>query len=317
MNAAKVLPHETLVEMFRNLEDAYARYPLPVPPPGERPTAEELRADPAAQTLWFAWDAAAGPVWAARRRDPVVRRIMSDIATANLRLVMSIARKLSRNSMRLMDIVAAGNEGLLTAIERFNWHRGYRFSTYATWWIKQAMRRCITENRRTIRMPAHASKVQRDMLDAAEAIEAAGGIVPDRTELARITGSSETVARATLHTARGTVPLDAKFKGSSGEEGRTLADVVPDMNADPFRDVSEMELLDVVSSVVAELTEKEEAIIRLRFGLSVDRSDDAGYPITEDEYAAIAVDNRGLGAELQDMCEPCADDIAAAESDDE
>ena len=310
-----VLPHEELMDRFRALEDAYARHPLPPPPGPRRPSGEEMRADPALRAAWSAWDAACGPVWDARRADPAARRVASDIAAANLRLVLSLARKRARNGLRLMDLVSAGNEGLLTAIERFSWRRGYRFSTYATWWIKQAIGRWITDHRRTIRMPAHASKVQRDLIEAAEAIEARGGDVPDRDELARLAGASETVARATLHTGRGTLPLDARARAGDGE-GRSLADVVPDPGADPFRDVSEMELLEVVARVVEGLTEKEEAILRLRFGLVVDPTDDEACPITEDELAALAAEGRGLGEGDEG---PTDADLAAeeAEGDDE
>ena len=306
-----VLPHEELMGRFRELEDAYSRHPLPVPPEGKRPVGEEARSNPEVRAAWDAWDAACVPVWTERRRDPAARRITGEIAGANLRLVLSLARKRARHSLRLMDLVSAGNEGLLTAIERFSWRRGFRFSTYATWWIKQAIGRWITDHRRTIRMPAHASKVQRDIIEAAEAIEAAGGAVPDRDGLAALTGASRTVARATLHTGRGMLPLDARMRGAAGEEGRTLADSVPDPGADPFRDVSELELLEVIAQVVENLSEKEEAILRLRFGLTVDPTDDAACPITDDELAAIANEGRGLGS--ADVVEPTDEDMAGVD----
>lgn len=310
VNSIPVMPHEQLMGRFKALEDAYARHPLPQRPSPTRPTSEETRADPSLRVVWSKWDAACVLVWAARRADPVARRITSEIAGANLRLVMSLARKRARNGLGMMDLVSAGNEGLLTAIERFRWRLGYRFSTYATWWIKQAIGRWITDNRRTIRMPAHASKVQRDLIEAAEAIEARGGDVPDNDELARLTGASETVARATMHTGRGILPLDTRTRGGD-DDGRSLADTVPDPSMDPFRDVSERELLEVVARVVSGLTEKEEAILRLRFGLVVDPTDDEAYPITDDELTALAVEGRGLGAEDDG---PTDADLAAEEA---
>lgn len=319
MGRIPVLPHEQLMDKFRALEDAYARHPLPTPPSAARPKPDALRADPALATAWALHDAAVDAVWDSRRADPRIKAVTSDIVGPNLRLVVSLARKRTKRSgLRLMDLVSAGNEGMLVAIERFNWHRGYRFSTYATWWIKQAIGRWITDHHRTIRIPAHAGKVQRDMNEAADRITRGGGDVPDRDELARITKSSETVARATLHTGRGTLSLDSYGRGPRpGRDGeRSLADTIPDPSADPFRDVSELELLEVVASVVADLTAKEEAIIRLRFGLVPDTADDAGFPITEDELTS-AMDGIGLGAELAASDEPTDADITAAAEEDE
>lgn len=317
MGRIPVLPHEQLMDRFRALEDAYARHPLPIPPRDDRPKPDALRADPALGALWALHDAAVEAVWDSRRADPQVKAVTSDIAGANLRLVVSIARKWTKGGLRLMDLVSAGNEGMLVAIERFNWRRGYKFSTYATWWIRQAIGRWITDHRRTIRMPAHAGKVQRDMIEAAERISRAGGTVPDRDELARITGASETVARATLHMGRGILSLDDRVRrGAGGEGDRSLADVIPDPNADPFRDVSELELLDVVASVVEGLTAKEEAIIRLRFGLVPDSADDAGFPITDDELASV-MDGTGIGPGLAGQDEPTDDDIAAAAAEED
>jgi len=318
MGRIPVLPHEQLMDKFRALEDAYARHPLPTPPSAVRPKPDALRADPALATAWALHDAAVDAVWDSRRADPRIKAVTSDIVGPNLRLVVSLARKRAKHGLRLMDLVSAGNEGMLVAIERFNWHRGYRFSTYATWWIKQAIGRWITDHRRTIRIPAHAGKVQRDMIEAADRITHAGGDVPDRDELARITKSSETVARATLHTGRGTLSLDSYGRGPRpGRDGeRSLADTIQDPSADPFRDVSELELLEVVASVVESLSTKEEAILRLRFGLVPDSADDAGFPITTDELMAV-MDGTGIGADLAETDEPTDDDIAAAAAEED
>jgi RNA polymerase sigma factor (sigma-70 family) len=304
-----VLPHEQLMEKFKDLESAYSRHPLPAPPGHERPTAEALRSDPVLRTRWDEYESACEPVWAARRADPRVRKITDAIVKSNLRLVVSLARKRARGGMGLMPLVSAGNEGLLTSIERFDWRRGFRFSTYATWWIRQAIGRWITDNRRTIRTPAHANKVQRDMIEEAEKIERAGGAVPDRDELARRVGASAAVARATLHTGRGTVPLDARARGAGGEEGRSLAEVVPDPSADPFRDVSELELIRVVEEVMTSLNDRDLAVLRLRFGLAADATDDAAYPITPDELSGV-MEGRGLGDDG-----PTDADLACEEED--
>lgn len=288
-----ILPHEELMARFRALEAEYARFPLPPyspPAPGPGHDPKQL------QRYDEDWEARAAPVWRRRRADSRVRMITTEIARSNLRLVVSIAKKRVRPGVRLLDLVQEGNIGLLTAVERFEWQRGYRFSTYATWWIRQAVGRHVTDHRRDIRMPAHAAAAQRELIEAAERHKREHGHVPDRDALARYAGVSETVARATLHTGRGIVSLEDRATGGGhGEREKTVADTVPDAGpgADPFANVAQLELLGVVEGVLDELSPKEHAILRLRFGLVADEHDETSFPITEDELAGV-MEGRGL-----------------------
>lgn len=252
---------------------------------------------------------------AACKSDPRVVRLHQELTAANLRLVVSIAKKRVKPGSKLLDLVQEGNIGLMTAVDRFEWQRGWRFSTYATWWIKQAIGKYNTDHRKTIRVPAHAIKVQHDLIEAADAHRARGEDVPSREQLALEVGASETVARATLHTGRGTLSLDEPV--GSGQD-RAVQDSVEDHSAgvNPFENVSERELLGIVERVVDDLPTKEAAILRLRFGLCADPADDESFPITAPEIEAV-IGGHGLTDDppTLDATEPSDSDLQVLDAE--
>jgi RNA polymerase primary sigma factor len=308
-----ILPHDRLMDRFRALEAEYGRYPLPEYSPPAAAASKDAAAQAALKEYDQAWEAQAEPVWRARRADARVRQVTSEIARSNLRLVVSIAKKRVRPGVRLLDLVQEGNIGLLTAVERFEWRRGYRFSTYATWWIRQAINRHVTDHRRDVRMPAHAAAAQRLLVEAAERRRARGEAVPGRDVLAQEAGVSPTVARATLHAGRGVVSLDERAYHGGGDSDRTWGDTIPDPTDDPFEATSQLELLGVAERVLEELDPREHAVLRLRFGLVADEHDDSAYPITGPELQALT-QGRGL-ADDGPLAGPSAADLAALEAE--
>jgi RNA polymerase primary sigma factor len=226
-------------------------------------------------------------------RTPEAEKIRKKLTECNLRLVVSIAKQFKGHNMDLIDLIQEGNIGLMKAVDRFKWEMGFHFSTYATWWIKQAIGQHVLKRKRTIRLPAHAATIQRKMLQAAEAYRLEMGSEPSIEELTAIVGASKTVVEATMYSGRGTVSLQQPL--SSSGDGDTIEDKVVDdrPGADPFSNVSEKQLLMIAEGVVKSLSSKEAAILRLRFGLVEDATDSVGFPITEAEATAV-MQGKGL-----------------------
>lgn len=221
----------------------------------------------------------------------------SRLIECNLRLVISIAKNFrNHNDMPFEDLIQEGNIGLMKSIERFDWKRGFKFSTYATWWVKQAIGQHILKRKRIVRLPAHAASLQRKIIQTAEEYKNQFGSDPSAEELTELIGASETVVRATLQSGRGCVSIHGSGNTTNANDGesKTLEEKIEDESSgiDPFQIVSEKELIGIVKHVLSELTPKEAAILRLRFGLIEDSADSKSYPITQEELQSI---ENGIG----------------------
>ncbi len=212
-------------------------------------------------------------------------RARNRLIESNLRLVVSIAKGYKGHNLPMEDLIQEGNIGLMKAIERFDYKKGFRFSTYATWWIRQAIGQHVLKRKRMIRLPAHAVGVQRKMIDAAAEFRKEFGVEPSAEELAEITGSSQVVVKATSHSGRDVISLSTPL--GSDEDSGTLEDQIESNDDDPFESVSAQELLMVARQVLSQLSPKEVAVLRLRFGLVEDSSDSDNFPITEEELADV------------------------------
>lgn len=201
-----------------------------------------------------------------RAANQALRYTKNKFVKANLRLVVTIARRFDLGMMPLQDLVQEGNLGLMKAVDRFDGRRGFRFSTYATWWIRHAINRALANKGRTVRLPAHVSADLQRLRRAIREYEARTGETPSIAQLAKDTGMSKVRVRK-LHdlTLEGTISLDAP---SNDDDERGMVDRLEDLSAKELPDVLELETLsDHLYESLNDLAPIELDILRRRYGI--------------------------------------------------
>lgn len=202
-----------------------------------------------------------------------------ELAAGNLRLVVSIAKRYRHRGLSFLDLIQEGNSGLMRAVDKFEHARGFKFSTYATWWIRQAITRAIADQSRTIRVPVHMVDTMTKLRNASRLFVQRHGREPNIEEMAELTGLSVEEAQCIWRMSRQPVSLDQPLGES--EDG-AVGDFVSDQrDEDPLQEINQQSLKSVIGRALEGLSYREREIIRLRFGLA------DGYSYTLEEVGTL------------------------------
>jgi len=213
----------------------------------------------------FSSDQIKEAVKAIEKGEAKAKEAKSELVKANLRLVISIARRYLNRGLQFMDLIQEGNIGLMKAVDKFEYQRGYKFGTYATWWVRQAMTRAIAEQVRTIRLPVHMIEMINKLNRASQALVRENGREPTLDEIAEKMGVSLEKVQMILKITKKTISLETPI----GEEGDScLEDLIEDKEAISPQDVViSSDMTRQIQRVLSTLNQREEKILRMRFGI--------------------------------------------------
>ncbi|MEJ2057337.1 MAG: RNA polymerase sigma factor RpoD, partial [Desulfofustis sp.] len=198
----------------------------------------------------------------------MIRHAKESLVRANLRLVISVSKKFVNRGLQFSDLIQEGNIGLMKAVDKFDYHRGYKFSTYATWWIRQAITRGIADQGRTIRLPVHMIETINRLLRVSKEFLIEEHREPTPEEMARQLGTEVGKVKSALKIAKDAISLDTPI----GDDGETfLGDFIEDQDRPGPQDVSiTASLSECLNQVMSTLTPREAKVLKMRYGIDVD-----------------------------------------------
>jgi RNA polymerase primary sigma factor len=212
----------------------------------------------------------------AKKMEQGDRRAREKLITSNLRLAISIANHYKNSNVPMEDLIQESNIGLIKAVDRFDWRKGFRFSTYACWWIKQSVRRYVNGNSH-VKFPSGSRNLIWKINNVRREYEKEFGVFPSNEEIAEILGESVKTVSNLRAGMQWPVNLDAPIGGEDGS--RTYGETIEDEDAkDPSEALDQQKLLSLIHSVLDKLSPQEERVLRLRFGITEDIKDTFNYP---------------------------------------